>query len=331
MKVLVFRLSSLGDIILCASILDALGDGIEVEWVVKESFAPLLKSHPRISRLHVYNPKKQSWKNFLKEIELHRFDQIWDLHQSPRTFLARWVFGSRPGRWKSFSKQRLRRLGFFVFKKFWPLSLRPDHLRTLAQRTAGQKTQPIPANLRHLQSTHNVPSKSLSAILSERPTIGVMPSSAWEGKAWPTQHFVELIQQLTEEGHRIVILGQDSDLRSVSLVKACQQQGLNCIDGVGLLNIAETAVLFQHLQWLVSNDTGLAHLAESVGLRTLVLFGPTHPDLGFGPGLPQSRIATCSLWCQPCSKDGRWCIRNEPFVCMTSLEPSRVLEIMKKS
>ena len=331
MRVLVFRLSSLGDVVLCASVLESLDPAIQVEWVVKKSFEPLLRAHPRISKLHVYDPEKQSWKSFLNDIGLHRFDQFWDLHRNLRTFLARWFFSQSPLRWKCLPKQRVRRLGFFIFKGLWPKGLRPQHLRTLAQNTVGQSSRSLPANLRHLQNSQVTLSLALQDILQRNPTIGVMPSSAWAGKAWPIQHFADLIRNLSELGHKVVVLGQKSDSNSVSLVAACAQQKIDCVDGVGRLDLAETATLFGKLQWLVANDTGLSHLAESVGLRTLVLFGPTHPDLGFGPSLLQSRSASSSPWCQPCSKDGRWCFRSEPYVCLKELTPSSVLEKLRNS
>jgi heptosyltransferase-2 len=290
-----------------------------VDWVVKKSHSEFLVSHPKISKLHVFDPAVQNWSRFVKEIGLHKYDEVWDLHNSTRTLVARLLSFGKATKWRILSKQRWRRTGFFLFKKLWPRAFRPTPLRELALRTCGLATAPgKTADGRHLIREESAP-------LSSQPTIAVMPASAWPGKAWPVDHFLHLIRSLSQRGEHVVVLGQPTDTSSVQLVDLCRQHEIPVVSAIGKLDLGQTATLFRSLKCLITNDTGLAHLAESVGLRVLVIFGPTHPDLGFGPALEVSRSVSSSLGCQPCSKDGRWCIRNEAYLCMKSLSPQTVI------
>jgi ADP-heptose:LPS heptosyltransferase len=76
----------------------------------------------------------------------------------------------------------------------------------------------------------------------------------------------------------------------------------------------------------LGNDTGLAHLAEAVGVPALVIYGPTSPRMGFGPWRPESAaIELETLGCRPCGKDGRRCYRlGEPYLCLKGLGAQQV-------
>jgi ADP-heptose:LPS heptosyltransferase len=78
---------------------------------------------------------------------------------------------------------------------------------------------------------------------------------------------------------------------------------------------------------LLSNDSGLMHLAEAVGTPVVAIYGPTSRELGFGPGMELSRVVEAgSLWCRPCSKTGRWCIRPfERRKCLRTISTNSVI------
>jgi hypothetical protein len=63
-----------------------------------------------------------------------------------------------------------------------------------------------------------------------------------------------------------------------------------------------------------------------------VLFGPTHPDAGFGPWMKSSKIFHSQLWCSPCGKDGRFCFRpgSQKYLCMQKISSAQVLSELQK-
>jgi heptosyltransferase-2 len=149
-----------------------------------------------------------------------------------------------------------------------------------------------------------------------------MPGAAWTGKQWPAERYARALSSL---GTQIVVLGAETDRASVALVTELKKLGVECVSGVGRWSLPQVAHVLSRSQGLVGNDTGLAHLAESLGVRVFTIFGPTVPEMGFGPRLTGSRAEGLSLWCRPCSKDGRGCHRViRRHACLTDLPVEQV-------
>ena len=163
-------------------------------------------------------------------------------------------------------------------------------------------------NLRHLASEKTV---TLSV---PGPFYCVMPSSRWEGKQWKATYYLELIQKFQIFP---VVLGTQSDRASLDLVRLLKEREIAHLSGVGLWDLKQAASVIDQSEGLVGVDTGLVHLAESLGKRVFVVYGPTHPDMGFGPSNSKSVGVSDQIWCQPCGKDGRRCHRFwDEYACM---------------
>lgn len=127
MKLLVIRMSSLGDVILATSFLESLPTGTIVDWVISKDFAFVLRGHPRIRNLIEFDKKTGigGWFRLMKQLSQSDYDVKVDLHVTIRSLLARIFF---PGPWKSISKQRLNFYGYLIFKNLWPDEFRPHPL-----------------------------------------------------------------------------------------------------------------------------------------------------------------------------------------------------------
>jgi ADP-heptose:LPS heptosyltransferase len=91
-----------------------------------------------------------------------------------------------------------------------------------------------------------------------------------------------------------------------------------------LVNLSQARFYF-------GGDTGLAHLAEAVGTPAYVLYGPTTPEMGFGPWRKQSFVFGADLWCRPCRGEGHYCFRiSKKYLCQTKLTSQSVLEELKR-
>jgi ADP-heptose:LPS heptosyltransferase len=165
---------------------------------------------------------------------------------------------------------------------------------------------------------------SSTEFLREYPGyICVMPSSRWDGKKWPVDSYFETLKR---QSYFPVILGTKKDLESIELCQKLSDAGVPHFSGVGKWNLSQTAWILNQSIGYLGGDTGLAHLAEAVGVSALVIFGPTTPDMGFGPWRDQSRALEVSLGCRPCGKDGRYCYRfTQKYECLKRLSPDAVL------
>ncbi len=347
-KILIFRLSALGDIILCSSALTAIRrvrPKAKIHWVCSTTWASILQQDPRIDRLTGFERRSGvfAWHRLCRHLYDERYDEVLDLHSSLRTsyarlyFLFRAMFSDRisPSRWAVLSKTRMRRFGFFIFKSAWPKHLRPDHGGGLATRAAllaggsGEDRPDLSFLLKQGRASQRA--QEWVQILSgdARGFLAVMPSSAWAGKRWSIARLADSLGRL---GLPVAVLGTEQDPECWELADLLEGTGLRVVRAFRSADFSETASLIHASRLLLSNDTGLVHLAEAVGKPVVQLFGPTDPSLGFGAWRPESRVVASSLWCRPCSKDGSACFRwgSSRFLCLQQLSGDQVVGAVRE-
>lgn len=150
--------------------------------------------------------------------------------------------------------------------------------------------------------------------------IAIAPGSTnSEAKRWHTESFARLADLIAEAGSTVVLLGsaheRDVTRRVADLTSA------KVIDLTGKTSIAEAAAVLAHVDLLVSNDMGLAHLAPAVGTWTTVIFGPTDP-VTTRPFSDLADVVTANVECAPCM------LRKCPIDhrCMTRISPDDVFK-----
>jgi ADP-heptose:LPS heptosyltransferase len=318
-KKLIIRLSSLGDVILATAALGNSSANPCVDWLVKKEFSEILKGHPQIRTLWIYDRQTgiRGWFSLLNLVFNNEYEEIIDLQNSFRTHLARlfWILKTRgPNRWFVAPKQRWRLYGFFVFKALWPSSLRPRSRALVFAETAASGAAG------RVDFTHLLKQVPKIKLPTAKNYICVMPSSRWENKEWPTAHYLDWIQRT---GIYPVILGAQNDKASHRLASALLALEIPHQNEIGKANFVDLAHLFKNSSGFVGGDTGLFHLAESLGTRCAVFFGPTHPEQGFGPLKPETTVVLeKNLLCRPCGKDGRFCYRFfDQKACLNSVTP----------
>jgi ADP-heptose:LPS heptosyltransferase len=120
----------------------------------------------------------------------------------------------------------------------------------------------------------------------------VHPGAGAAARRWPSDRFAEICRSEHALGRRVVVTGAKSELRLVRRVAS--EAGLPR-DAVlaGALSPAELVAFVGRAGKVVSGDTGIAHLATATGTPSVVLFGPTSPEL-WGP--PPDRPQHIALW-----------------------------------
>lgn len=163
--------------------------------------------------------------------------------------------------------------------------------------------------------------------LAGRPlrTVGLGIGTTHQTKRWP--HFAGLVAALgrTHPGVRCVLIGGPTDRAELEQLRCAADPALldprdaAALDPVGLL------ALLRELDMLVTVDSGAAHIAQSIGVPTLVLFGPTSPAR-WGPTSPPHRALSLGLPCSPCSNVGgaRCPIEARAHACLRELDPEHV-------
>lgn len=337
-KVLIVRLSSLGDLILASSVLESPPVRLEVssgtlllDWLVAEEFKSLLEGHPRLNQIVGFRRKAGllAWIRLSKRLWEAGYDEVLDLHLSLRTRIMRfgfmiWDFSSgRTTLWRGVCKERGRLWAYFLLKRKLPRRFLPAHWISKFVRVWGGVLQTPDAlerlprpNFSHLQN-------------SAEPKLPdeffcVMPSSNWKGKNWPVAKYLELLQSSRALP---VILGTPKDEASLQLIDLLQKAKVAHLSGIGKWSLPELGAVLKKSRGLISGDTGLVHLAQALEVPAVAIFGPTTPEMGFGPWNPSTVSVGSDLWCRPCSKDGRGCFRLlNPYQCLERVTVDQVAQ-----
>lgn len=139
-------------------------------------------------------------------------------------------------------------------------------------------------------------------------------------KRWPAAHYAELARLLAARGHAIWLIGSAKD-RAVADEIATAVPGL-CRNLCGATRVDQAVDLLAGAAFVVSNDSGLMHVAAALDRPLLALFGSSSP-LFTPPLSPQAQWLWLRIECSPCFK--RVCPLGH-FRCMLDLHPQQVFD-----
>jgi heptosyltransferase-2 len=163
------------------------------------------------------------------------------------------------------------------------------------------------------------------AAAAERP-LGVVPGARWDTKRWPEEHFVAALHAFRRATSAEIrfFLGprEEGWFPGGRLARALPE--LEPVKVVRHRPVLEVAGALAACRLVLSNDSGLMHLAEAVGTPVVALFGPTVRAFGYAPSLAASVLLERPLACRPCSRNGRRpCWRGDQ-ACLAGLSPATV-------
>lgn len=155
--------------------------------------------------------------------------------------------------------------------------------------------------------------------LGPRPAIGMMPGAEYgPAKQWPLTHFRALAERLIDKGFEVRVLGGPKDIEAGESIVAGLAHAHNLC---GKTRLADAVDLLADCRQVVTNDSGLMHVAAAVGTWVQAIYGSSSP-LYTPPLTNNADIHTLALTCSPCF--ARTCPLGHTH-CLNQLGPERLM------
>lgn len=159
---------------------------------------------------------------------------------------------------------------------------------------------------------------------TSQPILALCPGAEFgPSKCWPDTHYAHVANEKIKAGWAVWIFGSQNDAAIAERIQS--QTAGGCVNLCGKTTLSEAVDLLSLANYVVTNDSGLMHIAAALDRPLVALYGSTSPD--FTPPLSsQAKIIKKHLACQPCFH--RTCPLKHHH-CMQLLSPDLVLQAME--
>jgi len=322
-KILIFRQSSLGDVVLTLPLIQRLYESFPnclIDYITKSPYAAIIRCHRAVRKVHSFDGDSEFYR-LARSLNNEKYDLFLDLQLNLRSYALGLL--ASPAKIVRYKKRRIAR----------EMVVRRAHLKLAVDQTVnayfstlrslGISGVPSPSFI----SLPNASSEYIENLLRERglqgkTLIAICPGAKHYEKRWPHSDFKNVaLSLLKQEEIGIVVISSASDEIPIRL--GIDHPRLLELRDEAILNVA---ALFARCRLALTNDSGLMHLANAAGTPVLAIFGPTNPRLGFSPILPGSEIICDNVFCSPCSVHGQKpCCQPEKY-CFQKITHQRVVD-----
>jgi len=277
----------MGDVAMTVPVIRALTEkypDCKITVLSKPFFKPLFDTIPQVSFFAAQvNTKHKGILGLLKlyrELKKEKITHVADFHNVLRSKILRalYIFDGKPsifidkGRAE---KKALTRTKNKIFKQ----------LKTSHQRYADvlnklgftlDLSNPTPIN--KIKLAEKI---TLYTGLKKDTWIGIAPFAAFKGKVYPLQLMEEVIEEMASKGFKIFLFGGGK--REIEILNTLENIHDSIVNLAGKLSFKEELEVIGVLDLMVAMDSGNAHLAAMQQVKTITLWGVTHPYAGFAP------------------------------------------------
>ncbi len=308
MKILVIRLSSLGDLVILSSVFEMLKNmSVEVHLLTYSHFASIYEHDRRVKKI-LKIPKPYGIRdilNVIKTVRAMNYDFAFDLQRKLLSYLI--LKASGAGEKLIYNNRRRERLRALKGKKIDEIPVYELYAEPIRRALGIDKPPPCP-KLEPVVADIELP----------EDYIVIAPGAAHRTKIWPYfSDLVKLIKNNLKE-IQIVAVGDKNDSKLVEPYKK------DVIDLTGKTTIRELLFVIENSRLVISNDSAPMHIASAYNVPVIAFFGPTIPEFGFRPC--NAHVFEVPLACRPCSLHGSESCPLGHFKCMRLIEPEKVFK-----
>jgi ADP-heptose:LPS heptosyltransferase len=324
MKFLILRFSSIGDIVLTTPVVRCLKKKFpdaEIHYATKKAYHSIVQHNPYIHKIHLLD---ESFSGLIEKLKAENFNYIIDLHHNLRTA----VIKSRL-RTKSFSFNKLNFDKWLMvnFKINW---LPKTHIvdRYFATCNELGVVNDNKGLDYFITEDEKIDIKTLPHAFTN-PYIGWVLGGLHKTKQFPAEKIIKALQQIN---YPVILLGgKDEFAEAENIISMVPEKTI--FNACGKFTLNQSASLVAAALAVVSNDTGLMHIAAAFKKPVISLWGNTIPEFGMAPYYGNSptndiRLEVKNLSCRPCSKLGYNQCPEGHFKCMKQIDELKITDII---
>ncbi len=334
-RILLIKPSAVGDVVHTLPVLEKLRrryPRARIDWLITPENAPLVRGHPALSNILLFDRRQfaedgrragavASVLRLIGEIRAVRYELVIDLHGQLRSALfamasqapvrigfdrpvrrtastfhgqplgnipVRGWAGAREGSWLAYSHRiPIHTLEVHAVDRYLWLG-----------NLLGFDNAPPAFNLPVSPEAEARISAHLAAHAAPgRPLAILVPGTMWETKHWTPEGFAEVARRLASNGYIPIFIGSKAEQALNATIHA---QASGSTDFTGQTSLADAVALIRRAAVVVTNDSGLMHVAAALGRPTVSIFGPTNP-VQVGPYGQPGSVLRLPLACSPCN------------------------------
>lgn len=312
MKILLIRLSAIGDIVLTTPVVRCLRQqlGAEVHYLTKKANANIVASNPNIQKIFLLDEKIA---DLIPALRQEKYDYVIDLHNNLRSILLKWRLGAKHYTFKKGNLYKWLRihLGINMLPKTHIVDKYMKAIEPLGVCNDGKGLE------------YFIPEKdivNINDILgTKKPFVAFVIGATHFTKRLPNEKIAEMCQKITLP---IILLGGKTEIEDAQKITQLIDKAL--FNYCGKLNLNQSASIVQQATKVITHDTGLMHIAAAFQKDIISVWGGTVPEFGFYPyyaeGIERNlSLEVKDLPCRPCSKHGRKDCPKGHFRCMQEI------------
>ncbi|MCB5186891.1 lipopolysaccharide heptosyltransferase II [Methylobacillus caricis] len=162
--------------------------------------------------------------------------------------------------------------------------------------------------------------QKLGQQLPQQPVLGLCPGAEYgEAKRWPAEYYAEVARAALEKGWQVWLFGSEKDIPVTSQIN--QLTHMQCMDLGGKTKLGEAIDIMSLCTAVVSNDSGLMHVAAALDKKLIAIYGSSDPH-HTPPMSPQAVVEYLALECSPCFQ--RVCPLGH-LNCLNNIKPGKII------